>query len=89
MIFDHITLKILCEANTTLMVADIDECSPNPCLNGGKCIDGENGHTCNCDAGFSGPNCETSRYILCIVSVCMCVCVSVCVCERAILLLWR
>ena len=31
---------------------NIDECSPNPCLNGGTCTDGINDYTCECVAGL-------------------------------------
>ena len=40
---------------------DIDECSPNPCQNGGTCADGVNNYTCACVAGYSGYNCTTSK----------------------------
>ena len=33
---------------------------PNPCLNGGTCIDGVNDFTCACANGFSGPTCATN-----------------------------
>ncbi|KAH3779258.1 hypothetical protein DPMN_157058, partial [Dreissena polymorpha] len=32
----------------------INECDPNPCLNGAKCIDGVNAFTCACEAGYNG-----------------------------------
>jgi hypothetical protein len=35
-----------------------DDCDPNPCLYGGSCIDGLDGYSCTCLAGFSGINCE-------------------------------
>lgn len=31
-----------------------DECQPNPCLNGGSCLDRHNGYTCQCPLGFRG-----------------------------------
>ena len=40
--------------------SSIDDCSPNPCLNGGICIDGINDYTCECVAGYTGKNCSTN-----------------------------
>ena len=42
--------------------SDIDECASDPCQNGGVCVDGINGYTCFCAAGFTGVNCETSKF---------------------------
>jgi hypothetical protein len=39
-------------------VPDGDECSPNPCLNGGTCTDGCASYTCFCVYPYTGPNCE-------------------------------
>ncbi|KAL9952638.1 hypothetical protein ACROYT_G039916 [Oculina patagonica] len=39
---------------------DINECSSNPCLNGGACIDQVNGYVCNCQAGYGGTRCQTN-----------------------------
>ena len=41
--------------------ADINNCNPNPCANGGTCIDGVDSYTCQCAAGYTGPNCNTSK----------------------------
>ena len=41
---------------------DIDDCSPNPCLNGASCSDGVNSYTCSCVAGYNGNNCQTSEF---------------------------
>ncbi|XP_053395863.1 fibropellin-1-like [Mercenaria mercenaria] len=38
---------------------DINECKSTTCLNGASCIDGTNGYTCSCKAGFSGDLCQT------------------------------
>lgn len=35
-----------------------DECSPNPCKNGGECEDGFNKYICRCVLGFTGTNCD-------------------------------
>ena len=45
------------------MFSDIDDCAPSPCHNGGNCTDGVNQFTCQCVPGFSGINCETSKYL--------------------------
>ncbi|XP_076872164.1 LOW QUALITY PROTEIN: sushi, nidogen and EGF-like domain-containing protein 1, partial [Brachyhypopomus gauderio] len=38
---------------------DVDECSSQPCQNGGSCLDGHNSFTCLCPLGFTGSLCET------------------------------
>ena len=38
---------------------EIDDCEPNPCMNGGDCIDLVIGYRCVCQLPFSGPNCST------------------------------
>ena len=43
----------------------MDECNgtngTNPCQNNGTCIDGINSYSCNCTAGFIGPNCNHGK----------------------------
>ena len=34
---------------------ELDECDPDPCLNGGTCVDGIRNYTCNC-ASFTVDN---------------------------------
>ena len=41
------------------VIADIDECAPSPCQNGGVCVDQVNSYQCNCATGYIGTNCET------------------------------
>ena len=37
----------------------IDECASNPCLNGGRCVDGYKEFTCDCeDTGYEGETCQ-------------------------------
>ena len=44
----------------TLCDVDIDECSPDPCQNGGTCTDGINSYNCSCIVGYTGNSCETN-----------------------------
>ena len=41
--------------------ADMDECSSDPCLNGGSCVDLVGNFTCLCAEPFEGPRCETGN----------------------------
>ena len=38
---------------------DINDCIGVTCSFHGTCVDGVNSHTCSCDAGYTGSNCET------------------------------
>ena len=40
------------------LVLDGNECSTNPCQNGGTCVDGCASYTCRCRSSYSGTNCE-------------------------------
>ncbi len=35
-------------------------CAPNPCQNGGTCVDGGASYSCTCVVGFEGTRCETN-----------------------------
>ena len=43
-------------------VVEIDECSPNPCKNGGNCTGMVNGFSCSCVAGYTGEYCSNGKY---------------------------
>lgn len=40
--------------------SESDECSPNPCFNGGSCTDGADSYICTCPSGYGGDRCETN-----------------------------
>ncbi|NXJ99371.1 FBLN7 protein, partial [Corythaixoides concolor] len=40
----------------------INDCSSNPCANGGTCVDGNQSYTCLCSRGWSGPSCQSPVY---------------------------
>ncbi|KAM6900418.1 cubilin [Xenentodon cancila] len=40
---------------------NIDECSSNPCQNGGTCVDSINGFTCTCTSQWTGPICQNPQ----------------------------
>ena len=42
----------------TCLFLDIDECSSDPCMNGGTCTDGVNSYSCACAPGYSGEDCD-------------------------------
>ena len=45
-----------------ITVLDMNDCSPNPCQNGGICTYKVAGFTCECTAGYNGDNCENSKF---------------------------
>ena len=51
-----------------MTLADIDDCSPGVCKNGGTCHDGVNTYMCSCAAGYTGPNCNNGEYIVSFLS---------------------
>ena len=44
-----------------LTFPDINDCNPDPCENGGTCVDGVDSFTCVCPAGYEGNNCSISK----------------------------
>ena len=54
-------LKYSCSKVCNNLLLDIDDCTPNPCQNGGVCKDEVNNFTCTCDPGFTGKDCGTGK----------------------------
>ena len=50
--------------------SDINDCSNEPCKNGGTCTDGVDSYTCTCDAGYTGKNCEIGRLASLVYNLC-------------------
>ena len=51
--------------NTTISVCfsdHVDECTSNPCLNGGVCTNRLQSYRCSCPTHLSGTNCEIGKY---------------------------
>ena len=46
---------------TSFFSSDVNECGSSPCSNGGQCLDGVNGYTCNCAPSWTGQHC-TGEY---------------------------
>ena len=42
-------------------VVDVNECSSNPCNNGGSCSDLVNSYTCECAEGYDGLYCDNGE----------------------------
>ena len=47
-----------------IFLIDINECASRPCQNGGQCTDGINSYTCQCPPGYTGTNCDQSKWDL-------------------------
>ncbi|XP_076993875.1 coagulation factor XII [Tamandua tetradactyla] len=41
------------------------DCSTNPCLNGGSCLEAEGHRLCRCPAGYAGPFCDVDTEATC------------------------
>ena len=52
----------------SLLPTDIDECSSNPCRNGGLCVDLINSYQCVCQPGYNGINCKIGEHYFHIMS---------------------
>lgn len=44
---------------------NIDDCAPNPCMQGAACTDLNSDYSCACPTGYTGKNCETAVSTTC------------------------
>ena len=52
---------IYCVALLRSLLPAVNECRKDPCENGGTCIDGIGRYTCQCEQGFTGPQCQQGQ----------------------------
>ena len=45
------------------VVAEIDECAAQPCVNAVGCVDHINDYTCFCQTGFTGHDCDGKNLV--------------------------
>ena len=45
----------------SIPISDINECASDPCVNGGICYNELDRYRCECQPGYNGVNCETSK----------------------------
>ena len=43
---------------------DVDDCVRVTCSFHGTCVDGVNSHTCSCEQGYTGDNCEIGKFVV-------------------------
>ena len=53
----HISAKI-----SMVIFSDTNECVPDPCENGGQCVNGLGQYLCDCPTQYTGIDCERSKY---------------------------
>ena len=41
-----------------MLFLDVNECTSEPCLNGGSCTDEPDGYFCTCADGWTGAECQ-------------------------------
>ena len=44
--------------------SEVDDCTNHTCANGGTCVDGVKGYSCDCAAGYTGDHCQTGNVFL-------------------------
>lgn len=49
------------EIHCFFIIADVDECITQPCMNNGTCIDLISDYKCVCLGGFNGTNCTIGK----------------------------
>ena len=54
-------VRFTCTYHLNGFQISVDDCYPNPCLNGGTCIDGVNDYNCLCVSLFVGKNCSSFK----------------------------
>ena len=53
----------------SVCVSDLDECESDPCVSG-VCVDLPGEYLCECQAGYTGVDCETGKLFFFFFTVC-------------------
>ena len=48
--------------NRNKKYSGVNNCNPQPCFNGGTCLDKDNHYECQCKPGFVGAQCRKSKF---------------------------
>ena len=43
------------------IITELNKCIPNPCRNGATCVRAINSYSCQCVAGYTGQDCQSSK----------------------------
>ena len=62
------SISPVCEHIIYTLLAAINDCEPNPCVNGGNCTDLHQDFKCICSDGWGGYNCSEGRCSLSFVN---------------------
>ena len=63
-IFNRFFCCFISNQENYIVTPDIDDCSPNPCLNGGVCTDKVNDYSCSCKGDWGGKNCQIGMIVV-------------------------
>lgn len=60
---DNLLITVFWFSRCIYFFKDIDDCLPNPCINGGECTNTMGSFTCQCESGLTGKFCEQGKLL--------------------------